>query len=203
MERRAEGTETASEVAAQIDVSDAQARLDRAARGGRFSLRRWITREPARVRVELVHLPSRLIGDPASDARLLIDGHARRARWLRAGIELLPSEAPIDYPIGIEETRAIAEDALRRAKLARIAGARATLDLDITKLVHWPYWARYAESRRGRITFAMIDAVDGRIAGPETRRAWIEVLRRRARGTSNLGIDASGDRCRRTDKPRD
>ena len=89
------------------------------------------------------------------------------------------------YPLSEAETLEIARHAFISWKLNRVsARQRDSADFVIGDIVHYPFWARYAESKTGRISLDLLDGIAERPGGVMMKQAYLEALKD---GASILG----------------
>lgn len=121
--------------------------------------------------------------DESARLRMLVDGRTGGAARLDGGSAWQPSPPLLVSPrlTATEATRR-ARALLRRGLLSR-RGPRPRLELEgqHVELVAYPFWMEVFERRRGRYDVRLVDAVGGRLAGGDTRRAVLEALVEEAR----------------------
>ena len=171
--------------ASVFDREEAQMRLERMARGSALSLRRLFSRAPLRSRLELIFLPCRQVllsaTEDESSGFVLVNGFAKQAQQVRAGIPTVDDIADLkgyQYPLAESETLEIARHAFISWKLNRVSGRQKdSADFVVGDFVHYPFWARYAESRSGRVSLDLLDAVAGRPGGVMMKQAYLEAMK--------------------------
>jgi hypothetical protein len=185
-------------LAPRVDAASADRHFQRATRWLRW--RRQIMRHPFAFRSELVGLPAyRSIWRHAGNAHqvdLLIgglDGTVRRLDGRTPFASDLAFHLLIDPIIPPEDALHGAQRALQQLRLSARKSAGATLQADPpTPLVH-PFWAYYFPRRGDILDVSLLDAVEGRWAGPRIRLAYIDALIRRQQpgAAPELALSAS------------
>jgi len=151
--------------------------------------RRQLARHPFNFRVELVGLPAywctwQARGSAASRQRVdlligALDGVARRVSADTPRCDGLDPIFIVEPRLSTDEVARLAEQALLRLRLAARKSAAASLVLSTPILVLHPYWAYYFPRRGDILDLSLLDAVEGRWAGPQTRLAYLDALIRR------------------------
>ena len=168
-----------------LSEEEAVVRLERLSRGSVFSLRRWWGGPSVRCRVECVFLPCRRVDYAESvrsaDGFILVNGYSRQAQWVSPGLSLSSTTAlenKFPYPLSKETTLDLARKAYLSWRLGRLTRSpRDSADFVAGALVMYPYWARYAENRRGRIRLEIVDGVTGHPGGVMVKQAYLEALK--------------------------
>lgn len=156
----------------------------------RFERPRFLLFRRRPAQVELLWMPFFLVtlelgeGDERAALHVLVDGRSGHAVRLEGEVAWQPTVPLLAVPL-LGETEALqrARTLLRRGLLLRRgrspvplapAGQRA-------ELVAYPFWMQVFERRAGRFDVRLLDAVGGRRAGADTRRAVLSALAEESR----------------------
>ena len=169
-----------------FEEAEAERRLEALVRGGFFSFRRLFFRRSLRIRIELIYLPCREVL-PSADASaasgaILVNGYSRQAQQVRGALASQVRSDDIEFPFLLteEETLAIARKAFLNWRLSRMSGgAHDSENFVLGRLLLYPFWVRYAETHRRRMTLDLLDGVTGRPGGIMLKQAFLEALKRR------------------------
>lgn len=187
---RAEGAghacpEMAAWVKPVVEQTQAEPILERLARGGRVSLRRLLSAKESRHRVALTYFPCRLVHASASESSrelvMLVNGLSKQVFQFRVDVPRAASgggRSGLAYALSDEETLGVVREALLQWQLGRVADAGLHSDsLRLGDRIHYPFWVRLGESRKGRMSLAMIDAVSGQPGGLAIKQAYLTMIR--------------------------
>jgi len=164
---------------------EARERLERLARGSLISIRRLLTRPAIRSRIELVFMPCRQVlpseREGTSLGFILVNGFSRQAYQIREAIPTTPAsenQTGFPYILSDQETLTVARGAFLSWKLSRISGGqRDSADFVLGGFLMYPFWARYGESRSGKISLDLVDGVTGRPGGVMLKQAYLDALK--------------------------
>lgn len=146
-------------------------------------------------KLELVWMPFFLVtlellegeGEEVAPVEVLVDGRAGGASRLAGEVAWLPSAPLLAGPaLSEDEAERRARALLRRGlQLGRRRAPRSVAIGDRRiELVAYPFWMQVFERRRGRYDIRLVDAVGGRRAGAETKRAVLSALAEESRRES-------------------